>query len=59
MHTKYVALESNSKILIEKQNQAVSEATFALSNLGSRLNDLVEQLAVSYNICKHDFEVIY
>lgn len=57
MQTKYAALESKCKILLSQQNHAVSGATLALSDLGSRLNDLVEQLIASYNISEQELEV--
>lgn len=57
MQSKYAALESKSKILVTQQNHAVSGATIALSDLGSRLNDLVEQLVASYNISEQELEV--
>lgn len=57
MQTKYAAMESKSKILVSQQHQAVSGATLALSDLGSRLNDLVEQLVTSYNISEQELEV--
>lgn len=57
MQTKYAALESITKTIVTQQKQAVSGATFALSDLGSRLNDLVEQLVASYNISEQELEV--
>lgn len=57
MQSKYVALESKSRTLVAQQNHAVSGATLALSDLGSRLNDLVEQLVASYNISEQELEV--
>lgn len=58
MLSKYAALESKSKILVTHQN-AVSGAMLALSNLGSRLNDLVEQLVASYNISEQELDVSF
>lgn len=57
MHSKYTALESKSKDMIVQQNNAVSGATIALSDLGSRLNSLVEQLVASYSISEQEIEV--
>lgn len=57
MQTKYAAMESKSKTIITQQKQEVSGAIFALSDLGSRLNDLVEQLVASYNISEQELEV--
>lgn len=57
MQTKYAALESKCKMLLSQPNHAVSGATLALSDLGSRLNDLVEQLIASYNISEQELEV--
>ncbi|XP_055309953.1 restin homolog isoform X2 [Sitodiplosis mosellana] len=57
MQTKYIALESTSKILVAQQSY-VSGATLALSDLGSRLIDLVGQLVASYNISEQDLEDI-
>ncbi|GAB0098182.1 uncharacterized protein DMENIID0001_138910 [Sergentomyia squamirostris] len=60
MQAKYSALEARSKDLICQQSTAVSGAALALSNLGSRLDNLVEQLISSYNISEQDLEdVIY
>lgn len=52
-----MALESKSKILVAQQNKSVSGAILALSDLSSRLNDLVEQLVASYNISEQELEV--
>lgn len=57
MQSKYAALESKSKEIILQQNNTVSGATLALSDLGQRLNSLVEQLISSYNISEQDLEV--
>lgn len=57
MQTKYTALESKSRVVVAQQNQAVAGATFALSNLGARLTDLVEQLIASYNISEQELDV--
>lgn len=57
MQAKYGALEARSKELITQQSAAVSGASVALSNLGSRLDSLVEQLISSYNISEQDLEV--
>ncbi|XP_055687732.1 uncharacterized protein LOC129792567 [Lutzomyia longipalpis] len=60
MQAKYGALEARSKELISQQSVAVSGAAVALSNLGSRLDNLVEQLISSYNISEQDLEdVVY
>lgn len=57
MQSKYTALESKSKDMIVQQNNAVSGATIALSDLGSRLSSLVEQLVVSYSLSEQEIEV--
>lgn len=57
MQSKYTALESKSKDMIVQQNNTVSGATLALSDLGQRLNSLVEQLISSYSISEQDLEV--
>uniref|UniRef100_A0A1Q3EWM9 Putative cornetto n=1 Tax=Culex tarsalis TaxID=7177 RepID=A0A1Q3EWM9_CULTA len=60
MQAKYNALESRSKDILLQQGAAVSGASVALSGLGSRLDQLVEQLISSYNISEQDLEdVIY
>ncbi|XP_031622920.1 uncharacterized protein LOC116340515 [Contarinia nasturtii] len=58
LQSKYRALESKNKISIVHQSHTVSGATLALSDLGSRLNDLVEQLVASYNISEKEIEDI-
>lgn len=57
MQAKYGALEMRSKELMVQQNNAVSGASVALSNLGVRLESLVEQLIASYNISEQELEV--
>lgn len=57
MQSKYTALESRSKEMIIQQNNTVSGATLALSDLGQRLSSLVEQLISSYSISEQDLEV--
>lgn len=57
MQAKYNALESRSKDILLQQGAAVSGASVALSGLGSRLDNLVEQLIASYNISEQDLEV--
>lgn len=57
MQTKYAALESKSRVVVAQQSHAVSGATLALSDLSSRLADLVEQLIASYNISEQELEV--
>lgn len=57
---KYGALETRSKELICQQGSAVSGASVALTGLGSRLDNLVEQLIASYNISEQELEdVVY
>uniref|UniRef100_A0A182JXL7 Uncharacterized protein n=1 Tax=Anopheles christyi TaxID=43041 RepID=A0A182JXL7_9DIPT len=56
MQAKYNALESRSKDILLQQGAAVSGASVALSGLGSRLDNLVEQLIASYNISEQDLE---
>lgn len=58
MQSKYAALESKSKVLIYQQNNAVSGASLALNDLGSRLRTLIDQLTESYNISEQELEVI-
>lgn len=57
MQSKYTALESRSKEMVVQQGGAVSCATAALTGLASRLNSLVEQLVLSYNISEQELEV--
>lgn len=57
LQTKYAALESKYKELMSPQNSSVAGATTALSGLHARLDHLVEQLVVSYNISEQDLEV--
>lgn len=57
MQSKYTALETKSKDMIVQQNSAVSGASIALSDLGSRLNSLVEQLVASYSLSEQEIEV--
>ena len=57
MQSKYSALESRSRELISQQGSAVSGASLALAGLGSRLQNLVEQLISSYNISEQELEV--
>lgn len=56
LQTQYIALESKIKDLAI-QHSRVSGATHALSDLSSRLNDLVDQLIGSYNISEQELEV--
>lgn len=56
---KYGALETRSKELICQQGSAVSGASVALTGLGSRLDNLVEQLIASYNISEQELEVSF
>lgn len=58
MQAKYGALEIKSKELLAQQGTAVSGASVALNSLGSRLEQLVEQLIASYNISEQELEVI-
>jgi hypothetical protein len=51
-------LEQRSRELLLQQGAAVSGAAVALSGLSSRLDGLVEQLVVSYNISEKDLEVV-
>ena len=53
------AIERRSRELLLAQGAAVSGASVALSGLGNRLEGLVDQLVVSYNILEKDLEVIY
>lgn len=57
MQSKYNALESRSKELIVQQSTAVSGASMALAGLGTRLDNLVDQLISSYNISEQELEV--
>lgn len=56
---KSKALERRSRELLLAQGAAVSGASVALSGLGSRLDALVDQLIMSYNISEKDLEVSY
>lgn len=58
MQAKYGALEMKSKELLAQQGNAVTGASVALNCLGSRLEQLVEQLIASYNISEQELEVI-
>jgi len=49
-------LEQRSRELLLQQGAAVSGAAVALSGLSSRLDGLIEQLVVSYNISEKDLE---
>lgn len=57
MQAKYGALEIKSKELLAQQGTAVNGASVALNSLGSRLEQLVEQLIASYNISEQELEV--
>lgn len=57
MQSKYSALESKSRSLVTQQHNSLSSATLAITDLDSRLNDLVEQLISSYNISEEELEV--
>lgn len=59
MQSKYTALESRSKDLIIQQGSAVSGASMALTGLGTRLDQLVEQLIQSYSISEQELEVCH
>ena len=53
------AIERRSRELLLAQGAAVSGASVALSGLGNRLEGLVDQLIVSYNILENDLEVYF
>lgn len=57
MQAKYGVLEMRSKEMMAQQSNAVSGASVALTNLGVRLESLVEQLIASYNISEQELEV--
>lgn len=57
MQSKYSALEAKNCDLAVQRSADVSGATVALTDLNSRLNDLVEQLISSYNISEDELEV--
>lgn len=57
MQAKYGALEIKSKEMLVQQGNAVSGASVALNSLGTRLEQLVEQLIASYNISEQELEV--
>lgn len=57
MQSKYLALEVKNCDLAVQRSNDVSGATMALTDLNSRLNDLVEQLISSYNISEDELEV--
>lgn len=51
--------EQRSKAFLLEQGASVSGASVALSGLGDRLESLIEQLVVAYNISETDLEVRY
>lgn len=57
MEAKLSGLEQRSRDVLLQQGAAVSGAAVALSGLGARLDSLVEQLAMSYNVSEKDLEV--
>lgn len=57
MQSKYMAVEANNCDLVAQRSVDVSGATMALTDLNSRLTDLVEQLISSYNISEDELEV--
>lgn len=59
LNVKLNAMERRSRELSLAQGAAVSGASVALSGLGNRLEGLVDQLIVSYNILEKDLEVIF
>ncbi|XP_021918732.1 uncharacterized protein LOC110829379 isoform X2 [Zootermopsis nevadensis] len=56
LQAQLCSLEQRSRELLLQQGAAVSGAAVALSGLSSRLDGLVEQLVVSYNISEKDLE---
>lgn len=52
-----MAVEANNCDLVAQRSNDVSGATMALTDLNSRLTDLVEQLISSYNISEDELEV--
>ncbi|PSN34415.1 hypothetical protein C0J52_16624 [Blattella germanica] len=58
LQARLCSLEQRSRELLLQQGAAVSGAAVALSGLSSRLDGLVEQLVVSYNISEKDLEVV-
>ncbi|KAJ9575095.1 hypothetical protein L9F63_007756 [Diploptera punctata] len=56
LQARLCSLEQRSRELLLQQGAAVSGAAVALSGLSSRLDGLVEQLVVSYNISEKDLE---
>jgi hypothetical protein len=58
LQAQLCSLERRSRELLLQQGAAVSGAAVALSGLSSRLDGLVEQLVVSYNISEKDLEVV-
>lgn len=53
------AIERRGREFSLAQGAAVSGASVALSGLGNRLEGLVDQLIMSYNILEKDLEVIF
>lgn len=58
LQAQLCSLEQRSRELLLQQGAAVSGAAVALSGLSSRLDGLVEQLVMSYNISEKDLEVV-
>ncbi|KAJ4434357.1 hypothetical protein ANN_22916 [Periplaneta americana] len=58
LQARLCSLEQRSRELLLQQGAAVSGAAVALSGLSSRLDGLVEQLVMSYNISEKDLEVV-
>ncbi|XP_069672096.1 uro-adherence factor A isoform X2 [Periplaneta americana] len=56
LQARLCSLEQRSRELLLQQGAAVSGAAVALSGLSSRLDGLVEQLVMSYNISEKDLE---
>lgn len=51
-------LEQRNHDVLRQQGAAVSGAAVALNSLGARLDNLVDQLAISYNVADKDLEVL-
>lgn len=58
LQAQLCSLEQRSRELLLQQGAAVSGAAVALSGLSSRLDELVEQLVMSYNISEKDLEEV-
>lgn len=59
MKNRLTGLEHRCRELLVHQGAAISSASVALSGLGSRFEQLLDQLVTAYNITEADLEVKY